>query len=238
MKIGLFTDIHGNLPALEKSIERFRNLKCDQIIHLGDLIGIGPYPKECLEFAKTIKELVFIMGNHDYWYCYGLPNPIPKWMNKEEVDHQNWTHNQIGEKFKDEVRRWKFNMELKYTKSNKLTFRHYGLNKEKNWFKPIVKNPTTKDLDNIFEDVTSEIVFYGHHHESSDKQGRIRYVNLGSAGCYDKPESRIGVLELSDNQIKITKESLNYDDTQLMEEFEIRKVPARNFIKKVFMKRN
>lgn len=130
MKIGVFTDIHGNLPALKKSIERFRELKCDQIIHIGDLIGIGPYPKECLELALSIKEMQFIMGNHDYWYGYGFPHPIPAWMSAEELSHQKWTHQQIGALYKETVRSWRFNIDLEYSQNKKITFRHYGLKKE------------------------------------------------------------------------------------------------------------
>lgn len=89
----------------------------------------------------------------------------------------------------------------------------------------------------MFEDVQSDLVFYGHHHESSDIKGRRRYVNLGSAGCYDRAESRIGLIEIQGEKLSLKKESLVYEDKELLEEFERRKVPAREFIKKVFMKR-
>ena len=46
-----------NLPALRKVISFFRKQGCDQIYHVGDLIGIGPHPKECMEFALSISEL-------------------------------------------------------------------------------------------------------------------------------------------------------------------------------------
>lgn len=236
MKIGIFTDIHGNLPALEKSIERFQELKCDEIIHLGDMIGIGPYPKECLELSLSIKEMKFIMGNHDYWYCNGLPTPNE--MNNGELSHHKWIHNEIGESYKESVKAWKLNIEYEYYQNKKITFRHYGLNKEKSLFKSIIKNPTAKELDEIFEDVESEIIFYGHEHQSSDKKGRSRYVNLGSAGCFDKPKSRIGILEIQADKLILRKESLEYNDKKLLKEFEKRKVPERDFILNVFMKRN
>jgi predicted phosphodiesterase len=70
MKIGIFQDIHSNLPAFEKGVEFFTERKCSSIFHVGDLIGIGPYPKETVEMANSIKNMKFIMGNHDYWYAY------------------------------------------------------------------------------------------------------------------------------------------------------------------------
>lgn len=237
MRIGLFTDIHANLPALQRCLDRFQELNCDRIIHIGDLIGIGPYPKECLDLALSVKEMEFIMGNHDYWYAYGLPKPIPSWMSKEEVAHQNWTHQEIGPLLKGEVKKWKFSIEIPINENRKVSFQHYALNESRNWFKSILKNPTIKGLDDLFKEVKSEVIFYGHQHKANDTTGKKRYVNLGSAGCFNKPEARIGILEMNTEKIKLTKETLVYEDNGLMEAFEHRQVPARDFIKKVFIKR-
>ncbi|MDE5766402.1 MAG: metallophosphoesterase family protein, partial [Clostridia bacterium] len=44
MKIGIITDVHSNVIALDKVIQMFNAEKCDKIICCGDIIGIGPYP--------------------------------------------------------------------------------------------------------------------------------------------------------------------------------------------------
>jgi len=75
MKIGIFQDIHANLPALKKAVEIFKAQQCSKIYHVGDLIGLGPYPKEVFDFAQSIDEIEFIMGNHDHWFAFGLPFP-------------------------------------------------------------------------------------------------------------------------------------------------------------------
>ena len=237
MRIGIFQDIHGNLPALEKGIKIFRERGCDKIYHVGDLIGIGPYPRECIELCYSIEEMEFIMGNHDYWYAFGLPNPIPEWMSMEEVNHQNWAHKKIGKGFVNNVKEWKFSINISI-RNKRITFQHYGLNKNQNWFKPIIKNPSEPTLDKMFEGVESDIIFYGHQHQPSDIEGRkCRYVNLGSAGCNNKPEVRIGILEISNDSLNLEKTSILYEDNGLMEEFEKRNVPAREFITNVFITR-
>ena len=236
MTIGIIQDIHGNLPALEKGIQIFRERGCEKMYHVGDLIGIGPYPRACLELSTSTKEMECIIGNHDYWYAYGLPSPIPASMSKEEVDHQKWTHKEIGESFVNEVKTWKFSIDLSVG-NKKVTFQHYGLNKNQNWFAPIIKNPDESDLDKMFEGIGSNMIFYGHHHQPSDIQGKSRYVNLGSAGCNDKPEVRIGILEISNDLLILEKRSVIYDDNGLMEAFEQKKVPARAFITNVFITR-
>ena len=46
MKIGIITDIHSNIQALEAVLEEFDRINVDKIICCGDIIGIGPNPEE------------------------------------------------------------------------------------------------------------------------------------------------------------------------------------------------
>ena len=174
------------------------------------------------------------MGNHDYLYPHG----IPKLMSSDEKKHQEWTHMQIGESYKTNVQKWPFIKIMELSNQRNITFQHYGFDKETNWFKDHITEPSEDDLDKMFKGDNSKIIFYGHNHEASDLIGNCRYINLGSAGCYNKSEVRIGILNVSDFELNIEKYSIPYDDNGLMEEYEIRKVPARDFIKKKFITRN
>ena len=49
MKYGIISDIHGNIVALNEVLKRLQKERVDQIICLGDIIGIGPHPNECVE---------------------------------------------------------------------------------------------------------------------------------------------------------------------------------------------
>ena len=65
MKFAVISDIHGNLEALNTVLIYLKTQKIDQIFCLGDVVGYGPYPVECLE--KIQKECqVWVLGNHDY----------------------------------------------------------------------------------------------------------------------------------------------------------------------------
>ena len=237
MKLGIFQDIHGNLPALKKGVKTFRDHGCEKIVHVGDLIGIGPYPKECVDFAFSIEEMDFVMGNHDYWYAYGLPIPIPNWMSEEEVSHRSWINRQVGNNYRDRVKKWEFSRDYPIGKDKKITFQHYGLNKNRNWFASRIAHPSIEELDVLFDGIDAKIIFYGHTHEEDDKTGRCRYINLGSAGCYNKPKVRIGILEILEDNIFLKKLSIPYNDNGLMEEFEIRRVPVREYITKTIISR-
>jgi putative phosphoesterase len=64
MRIGLISDVHGNLPALETVLEALRDASVDTIFCLGDTVGYGPYPNECLALVRE-KCSVVLKGNHD-----------------------------------------------------------------------------------------------------------------------------------------------------------------------------
>ena len=65
MTIAIISDIHGNLEALEKVIQYISENDIDELICLGDIVGYGPNPNECVDLVrKNAKHS--IMGNHDY----------------------------------------------------------------------------------------------------------------------------------------------------------------------------
>lgn len=62
MRIALVSDIHSNLVALEAVLEALPEF--DQLWCLGDTIGYGPRPNECLEYMRGLGAYV-LTGNHD-----------------------------------------------------------------------------------------------------------------------------------------------------------------------------
>lgn len=64
MKRALISDIHGNLEALQAVLADIDAQSVDEIICLGDIIGYGPNPCECLDLVMQRCKRV-ILGNHD-----------------------------------------------------------------------------------------------------------------------------------------------------------------------------
>lgn len=64
MKIALISDIHGNLEALTAVLEDIDNQGVDALYCLGDVVGYGPNPCECLSTIRDRCAKV-ILGNHD-----------------------------------------------------------------------------------------------------------------------------------------------------------------------------
>jgi predicted phosphodiesterase len=64
MRIAIFSDVHGNLPALEAVLTDIGRQQCDAVYCLGDLVGYAPFPNEVI--ARIREEGVpTIMGNYD-----------------------------------------------------------------------------------------------------------------------------------------------------------------------------
>ena len=63
-KIAFISDIHSNLEALTAVLAQCDELKCDEIICLGDIIGYGASPSECIKIIRE-REIPCVLGNHD-----------------------------------------------------------------------------------------------------------------------------------------------------------------------------
>ncbi|MFM8634210.1 MAG: metallophosphoesterase family protein [Planctomycetia bacterium] len=64
MKRAIISDIHGNVEALRAVIEDIDRQQVDSIFCLGDVVGYGPNPCECLSIVRDRCSLV-LLGNHD-----------------------------------------------------------------------------------------------------------------------------------------------------------------------------
>ncbi len=63
-RIGLISDIHSNLEALEAVLCDVSLAGVDTLICLGDITGYGPDPAACVELVRDACDVV-VIGNHD-----------------------------------------------------------------------------------------------------------------------------------------------------------------------------
>lgn len=65
MPIAIISDIHANLEALEVVLKDIDTRGIERIVCLGDIVGYGPNPTECLDLVMKRCEWA-LMGNHDF----------------------------------------------------------------------------------------------------------------------------------------------------------------------------
>jgi diadenosine tetraphosphatase ApaH/serine/threonine PP2A family protein phosphatase len=63
-RIALISDIHGNIDALKAVLADIERQEIDEILCLGDIVGYGAAPAECLSLVRERCALT-LMGNHD-----------------------------------------------------------------------------------------------------------------------------------------------------------------------------
>jgi diadenosine tetraphosphatase ApaH/serine/threonine PP2A family protein phosphatase len=65
MKTAIISDVHGNLEAFTAVCESIKQEHVERIIFLGDIVGYGANPNECIEQLQSLTNYV-VAGNHDW----------------------------------------------------------------------------------------------------------------------------------------------------------------------------
>lgn len=65
MRYAVISDIHGNLEALQAALRYLDSERIDEYICVGDIVGYGANPNECVEIIRGLTDKV-VVGNHDH----------------------------------------------------------------------------------------------------------------------------------------------------------------------------
>jgi putative phosphoesterase len=84
MKIGIISDIHSNIYALESVIKIFKDIKL--IFCAGDLTGYYSFVNEVIERIRSDERIICIQGNHDHYLLTNPPEKLPLLLRKS-VDY-------------------------------------------------------------------------------------------------------------------------------------------------------
>lgn len=233
-RVGVITDAHANLPALDAALAALDEAGCDLIVHMGDAIGIGPYPREVLELLLSRSDMVLLMGNHDELFAFDQLNNPPAWMSAGELEHQRWTHEQLREEWRGTIRSWPYTYDVMMG-ITMIRFQHYALSDDGR-FASVSRNNLPDELDAGFRP-SSEVVFFGHHHPRADVEGVARYINPGALGTNPSEGARYVVIEEQpDGEPRITMHSVPYDAEPVRRAMRERDVPEADFILNTFLK--
>ena len=63
-RLAVFSDVHGNLPALEAVLADIERRGVPNVLCLGDLVGYGPFPNEVAQRVRDLG-IATVMGNYD-----------------------------------------------------------------------------------------------------------------------------------------------------------------------------
>ena len=227
-KIGILNDIHGNITALRRAVEKLQQLGCDELIATGDLIAIGPCSAECLEYLRGLENFRAVKGNHELYYLKGTVG-----MSEGEVSHQNWVREQLGESCRSYISALPMHL-CREVYGKLLCFTHYA-QREDGAFLP-VRSPELAWLERDFSYLPADVIVYGHHHMPSRLYGKKQYINCGSLGCPHQCGgiARAGYLCVSPQGMTFDQLEISYEKDEMLEEMNKRQMPQREFVAKIF----
>jgi predicted phosphodiesterase len=100
----IISDVHGNLEALQAVLKDIESQGVSEIYCLGDVVGYGPNPRECVDLVMSCK--LVLLGNHDQGALFD-----PEGFNPPAERAIFWTRGQLesanGDNG-DRQRRWEF----------------------------------------------------------------------------------------------------------------------------------
>jgi predicted phosphodiesterase len=98
MKVAVFSDVQGNLPALETAVEDIQAWHPDLVVMNGDLISRGPNSPECLTLFDSLRGQGWlpVRGNHEDFvlYCQSTPPEGP--IDAQLRQFADWTGQRLG----------------------------------------------------------------------------------------------------------------------------------------------
>jgi diadenosine tetraphosphatase ApaH/serine/threonine PP2A family protein phosphatase len=90
MRILVISDIHSNFTALRAVLRAAGSM--DAVWCLGDLVGYGPQPNECIAEIQNLPGIICVMGNHDAATAGLLPLET---FNSDARRSVEWNQNKI-----------------------------------------------------------------------------------------------------------------------------------------------
>ncbi len=236
MKLGVITDIHNNFIALQAVVERLKQMECDVLICCGDIIGIGPYPEETVQYMMRIPNVIAVRENHEKYLLEGMPTQYPneEQMGIEEMKHHKWEHSLLAAESVDFLKGLPYRVDVDY-EGQKISVMHFCMDYEGHYVR-YKRNPSETDLKNMFTDVQSDIILYGHDHSRTICKADKVYVNVGSLGCPGKDQNiaRGGVVVIENGNVEIQAIDVEYDVERVINKIDEIKYPDADNIKKYF----
>lgn len=154
-KICFISDIHANEPALAAVLQAASKFDVDQYICLGDIVGYGPHPHECIEMVGNLPEILFVRGNHDDSIGSGIPEDGSNRVAREAA---TWTRAQLN----PEELQWLANLPLEHVFDQWMIV--HGSPQDPHRFYGYVYEMTYKSNLQVMAERGLNVVFHGHNH--------------------------------------------------------------------------
>jgi len=205
--LGLISDVHANIVALEAVMQKLEEHQVDTIVCLGDVIGYGPAPNEVIELLRK-KRVMCTLGGSDERVAFDF---IGARRRRGVADKTiEWTHTVIEKDNLNFLRTLPVQARLR-TPVGRLRYFHSGLNSPSESLKI---GETPAEQMQVLDDCRCKILAIGKSHVPFTKELKSGWIiNPGSVGLTlnGEPGADYAVLKISKNDVDITMGKVDYD---------------------------
>lgn len=178
-RIGLISDLHGNVIALQAVLDALDKLGIDQLLCMGDVVTAGPNPTETVALLRE-QRCPVVMGNTDAWAL----DPTPFAYRNEETAIvyaiELWGAQQLSDEDRAFLRGFVPTIHLDLGAATILCYHGSPRSNLEN----IRSTTPDAELDVIFAGHSATVAIGGHTHTQMVRRYQeMLIVNPGSAGA-------------------------------------------------------
>lgn len=207
MLLGLISDVHANVLALEAVITELRRREVETIVCLGDLVGYGPSPNETLDLLRQ-ENVMCTLGAADEQIAFDFArSPRPRAGVADEI--LNWTRSVIEAKHVTYLRSLPVQLRLS-TPQGRLRAYHGTLDMGER----VDLNRSSLLLDKLLAAQRCTILAVGNSHVPFYRKLSGGWVvNPGSVGLSlnGEPGADYALLEVTETGLEVSMDKVEYD---------------------------
>lgn len=207
MRIGVVSDIHGNIRAFEQCLDFLHQQKPDRIIFLGDAIGYLPFGVEVLSRLKE-EGIECIKGNHEAM----LTGILPVKEENKEIYKLSEQENKLSAELKKYIKSWKSFINIKID-GRKYFFVHGSPDNELTGY-------VYPDSDlSKYKDLEWDVIVMGHTHYPflTEASGKI-FINTGSVGLPRDAGNLSSCVIIETHPFRVIHYRLKFDVNRILAE--------------------
>jgi len=200
MRYGLISDIHANLHALDTAIAALKREGVDGFLCMGDLVGYGPFPNECVERVAELGARC-VAGNHDLIALERLSEERCIPLAQQSL---RWTRTVLRE----DTRAYLAALPLRTEIGTEIVMAHGSLDDAQEY----VTRP--EQADRQLQQLAAEypaarFLLLGHSHRQWEYSSGPRLLNPGSVGQSRDRQARVrfALLDLEREEVRFFSQS-------------------------------
>jgi putative phosphoesterase len=212
-RVAVITDIHGNLAALEATLDWIDAESIERIYCGGDLVGYGAHPNEVCALIEE-RGIPTIYGNYDYAIARDLDDCGCAYISAHDraLGQQSvaWTLEHTDERAKVFMRTLPFDLRLDI--GSVAVHLVHGSPRKVNEY--LFEDKPASLYERLAAAEEASALVFGHTHKPwVHEYGGVLFVNCGSVGKPKDGDPRAGfaVLEESDGVLGVTIQRVRYD---------------------------